>query len=38
MIKAAGLGDARNSLDRDASLNPAITDAIKYRGFAALLR
>jgi hypothetical protein len=38
MMKAAGMGDARNRLDRDAGLKPAITAAIKYRGFAALLR
>jgi hypothetical protein len=37
MIRAAGLGDARNSLNRDASLKLTIT-AVKYRGFAALLR
>jgi hypothetical protein len=29
MMKAAGMGDARNRLDRDASLKPAITAAIK---------
>jgi hypothetical protein len=38
MMKAAGMGDARNSLIRDARLKPTITAAIKYREFAALLR
>jgi hypothetical protein len=37
-MKAAGLGDAHDSLDRDPRPFPAITSVTGYRKFAALLR